>query len=277
MRAALTGLTLQRPRTLDDALRRLGEDDGLLMLAGCTDVYVQLNAGRTPATRYLDLSLLDELRGVRLVGEQLVIGALTTHAALAASPLVQRHAPSLVAAARVIGGVQIQQRGTLGGNVANASPAADAVPVLAASDALVVLRSATAERRVAVADFFVGYRRTLRRPDELIVRFEVPILRPGETAWFRKVGTRAAQAISKVVLAAVQAPAPRLALGSVAPTVVRARRTEAALAGGCTVDEAVRTLADEIAPIDDLRSTACYRQRVAGNLLRRFLAETAHA
>src|SRR5437773_11333924 len=135
----------------------------------------------------------------------------------------------LAAAAREVGGVQIQNRGTLSGNVANASPAGDSLPVLAAADAVVVLQSAAGTRRVPFGAFYTGYRATVRRPDELIVAFEIPTVRGRQ--WFRKVGTRAAQAISKVVMAGVLQPgAPRIALGSVAPTVVRAVRTEAALA-----------------------------------------------
>src|SRR5437773_4709376 len=136
----------------------------------------------------------------------------------------------LAAAAREVGGVQIQNRGTIGGNVANASPAGDSLPVLAAADAVVVLHSAAGTRRVPFTAFYAGYRRTVRRPDELIVAFEIPPVRGRQ--WFRKVGTRAAQAISKVVMAAVDNDAPRIALGSVAPTVVRLPRTEAALARG---------------------------------------------
>jgi CO/xanthine dehydrogenase FAD-binding subunit len=178
----------------------------------------------------------------------------------------------LAAAAREVGGVQIQNRGTLGGNVANGSPAGDTLPVLAAAEAVVVLRSAAETRRVPFAAFYTGYRQSVRRPGELIVGFEIPAIRGAQ--WFRKVGTRAAQAISKVVIAGVAGEAPRIALGSVAPTVVRAPRTEAALAAGATIEDAQRTLLDEIAPIDDIRSTAAYRRRVACNLLEQFWTET---
>jgi CO/xanthine dehydrogenase FAD-binding subunit len=171
----------------------------------------------------------------------------------------------LAAACREVGGLQIQNRGTIGGNVANASPAGDTLPVLAAVDAAIVLRSAAGTRRVPFTSFYTGYRKTVRRPDELIVAFE--IAPPGGRQFFRKVGTRAAQAISKVVLAGVVGDDPRVALGSVAPTVVRARRTEAALAGGASIADAQRALVGEIAPIDDIRSTAEYRRRVAANLL----------
>ncbi len=175
----------------------------------------------------------------------------------------------MAAASREVGGVQIQNRGTIGGNVANASPAGDTLPVLAAAEAVVVLRSASDTRRVPFMAFYTGYRRSVRRPDELIVALEIPAVRGRQ--WFRKVGTRAAQAISKVVMAVVTGDRPRIALGSVAPTVVRAGRTEAALAAGASVEEAQRLLMDEIVPIDDIRSTATYRRRVAANLLARML------
>jgi CO/xanthine dehydrogenase FAD-binding subunit len=171
--------------------------------------------------------------------------------------------------------VQIQNRGTLGGNIANASPAGDTLPALAAADASVVLTSAAGTRRVAFSAFYTGYRATVRRPDELIAGVEVPVLRGRQS--FRKVGTRAAQAISKVVMAARFEPprgsgpaVVRVAFGSVAPTVVRATRTEAALAAGQPLDVALGILAEEIAPIDDIRSTAMYRRRVAANLLAQF-------
>ena len=170
-----------------------------------------------------------------------------------------------------IGGVQIQNRGTLGGNIANASPAGDTLPVLAVAEAVVVPGHAT-ERRVPFTEFYAGYRATVRRAEELIVAIEIPPV--GGAQWYRKVGTRAAQAISKVVMAAVRADQPRIALGSVAPTVMRLPETEAALAAGTPIDDAVSRLAGEIAPIDDLRSTAEYRRTVAANLLRRFWSDT---
>jgi CO/xanthine dehydrogenase FAD-binding subunit len=138
---------------------------------------------------------------------------------------------------------------------------------------VVVLRSADGTRRVPFQHFYTGYRQSVMRPQDLIVAVEVP--RVEGRQWFRKVGTREAQAISKVVMAAIRARRPRLALGSVAPTVVRARRTEEALAAGASIEDAAAILTDEIAPIDDVRSTAAYRRRVAANLLRRFWTETA--
>lgn len=276
MLSTLSNRMLLQPRSLTDALKMLRDEGPLVPMAGCTDLYVSLNFGTLKDTRFLNLWGLDGLRTIEVRGDVLAIGALATHTDLIRSPLVRKRIPMLAAAAREVGGVQIQNRGTLGGNVANASPAGDTLPVLAAAEAIVVLRSASETRRVPFTAFYTGYRQSVRRAGELIVGFEIPAIRGAQ--WFRKVGTRAAQAISKVVIAGV-APSTgsgqaggsvRIALGSVAPTVVRATRTEAALAAGATLEDAQRILADEIAPIDDIRSTAEYRRRVAANLVGRF-------
>jgi CO/xanthine dehydrogenase FAD-binding subunit len=258
--------------SLDDALGIL-RDEKRTPIAGATDVYVSLNFGTLTTDRFLDIWGLDELRTISTHNDRLVIGALTSYSALIQSHIVAEHVPMLVDASRVVGGVQIQNRGTLGGNIANGSPAADGVPVLVATDADVVLRSASGERRVPITQFYTGYRATVMRPDELITAIEIP--RVEGKQWFRKVGTRAAQAISKIVMAAVRSDNPRIALGSVAPTVIRVPKTEAALASGSSIDEAAEILATEIVPIDDVRSTADYRRQVTVNLLRRFWAETS--
>ena len=275
MRPPLSTLTLREPRTLRDALRLLRDEGPLTPLAGCTDVFVQFNFGTQRAKDFLDLSRLAPLRRIRVDDGRLVIGAMATYTDLIRSRLVRGRLPMLAVAAREVGGPQIQHRGTIGGNVANGSPAGDTLPVLAAVDAVLVLASAGGERRVPFTAFYTGYRASVLRPDELLVAIEVAPVEGRQ--WFRKVGTRAAQAISKVVMAAVRDGAPRIALGSVAPTVVRLPRTEAALAGGADIAAAQRVLTEEIRPIDDLRSTARYRLRVAANLLARFWADTAGA
>jgi xanthine dehydrogenase small subunit len=272
VRSAVTPLAIARPRTLDEALIMLREKP-LVPIAGATDLYVGLNFGTLPAQRFLDLTRLDELRGISERDDLLVIGAGASFTAIMRSALVRQRLPMLVQAASQIGGVQIQNRGTIGGNIANGSPAGDSLPVLAASDAILVVRSAAAERRVPFSRFYTGYRTSVLTSDELIVAVEIP--RVEGTQWFRKVGTRAAQAISKLVIAAVRAPSPRVAIGSVAATTVRLPRVEAALAAGASIDDAVEILESEIHPIDDVRSSADYRLRVAGNLLRRFWMDTA--
>jgi xanthine dehydrogenase small subunit len=271
MKGLISNRTWLQPRSLSDALRMLRDEGPLVPLAGCTDLYVALNLGTLGPARFVNLWQLDDLRVIERRGDALSIGALATYTDIIRSPLIRRRLPMLAAAARDVGGVQIRNRGTIGGNVANASPAGDTLPVLAATDAAVVLQSADGARRVPFSAFYTGYRQSVMRPDELITALEVP--RVLGRQWFRKVGTRAAQAISKVVMAAV-APVgndrPRIAVGSVAPTVVRLPGTEAALAGGASIAVAQRVLLEEIAPIDDIRSTAAYRARVAANLLAQF-------
>jgi len=279
MQSIISTRTLRQPRSVKDALAMLRDEGTLTPMAGCTDLYVALNFGTLKETRFLDLWRLDSLRTIEMRGGVLSIGALATFTDLIQSALVRKRLPMLVAAAREVGGVQIQNRGTIGGNVANASPAGDTLPVLAAADAVVVLQRAGGIRRVPFNSFYTGYRQTVRVPDELIVGFEIPPVRGRQ--FFRKVGTRAAQAISKVVMAGVLGPASgagrtaRIALGSVAPTVVRVPRTEAALASGAPMDAIQRALIEEIAPIDDLRSTAEYRRRVAANLLAHFVSSAS--
>jgi xanthine dehydrogenase small subunit len=271
VRTAISALDVRSATSLGQALVIL-RDDRRTPIAGATDLYVALNFGTLEPRRFLDIWSVNELRDISMKGTTLVIGALATYTSLIRSPLVGGQLPMLVDASRQVGGAQIQNRGTLGGNVANASPAGDSLPVLAAVDAVVVLRSADSERRVPITKFYTGYRTTVMRPDELIIAIEVPPVEGRQ--WFRKVGTRAAQAISKIVVAGVRAPVPRIAFGSVAPTVVRVPETERSLSAGATIDEATQVLSREIVPIDDLRSTAEYRMRVATNLLRRFWVET---
>jgi xanthine dehydrogenase small subunit len=277
MLGSVASRRLLSPRSLRDALRMLDAEGPLVPMAGCTDLYVALNFGTLKGTNFLNLWELDALRRIAVRGGVLSIGALCTYTDIIKSRTVQSRVPMLVAAAREVGGPQIQNRGTIGGNIANASPAGDTLPVLAAAEATVVIRSIRDERRVPFVEFYTGYRRSVLRPDELIAAVEIPAIRGRQ--WFRKVGTRAAQAISKVVMAAVDAgssgggTAPRIAIGSVAPTVVRLPGTEAALGSGASVADAQRILLEEIVPIDDVRSTAEYRRRVAANLLADFWNE----
>jgi carbon-monoxide dehydrogenase small subunit/xanthine dehydrogenase small subunit len=271
------------PRTLTEAYALLAEG-GRRPLAGGTDALVERAAGVGATGRYLDLAALAELRGIRAADGVLVLGASTTYAELRRSPLVAEHAPVLAEMAAEVGAAQIQNRGTLGGNIATASPAGDSLPVLLALDAEIVVGSARGERTVPATAFFPAYRRIALAPDELILRVRVPI-RSDRTVTFRKVGTRRAQAISVVVLAIAWRWEAglwrdvRVALGSVAPTPIRARVTERALEGAAPTADvaalAAATLIAEIAPIDDVRSTAEYRRAVAGRVLHRIIRDAA--
>ena len=275
MPIVVSTLALERPRSLQQALSMLANEPALTPIAGCTDVYVGLHFGTMPQQRFLDLWKLKELRGISVkeVKEDVLrIGALTTYTEIIASKLVQKRLPMLVAAAREVGGVQIQNRGTLGGNVANASPAGDTLPVLAAANARIELRSQAGTRTVPFERFYTGYRQSVRKPGELITAIEIPRLDGKQ--WWRKVGTRRAQAISKIMMAAVRGRDVRIGIGSVAATVVLAPRTAAVLSGGGTIADAQAALRREIAPIDDIRSTGAYRSQVAANLLEEFWKAT---
>ena len=279
----------ESPRRLDAAYALLADSGQTPWrpLAGGTDLMVQIAGGIGDAPgRVLDIWALDELRGIRADGDAIVIGALTTYTELRASELVRDAVPSLAEAAATVGAAQIQNRGTIGGNVVNASPAGDTLPVLLAIGAEMVLGSARGERVVAADSFWPAYRTTARADDELLLAVRIPV-DPGRRVRFRKIGTRRAQAISKVTIAlAWRAASPgdawmdvRLALGSVAATTVRARATEAFLEGTTptreVADRAVATLHDELQPIDDVRSTADYRRLVAGRVLHRLLRDEA--
>ena len=276
----------ESPTRLSAAYELLADGDGgpWRPLAGGTDLMVQMTGeiGEPPA-RILDVWGLDELRGIEIEGGMLSIGALTTYTELRRAPEVAEVLPALAAAAATIGAAQIQNRGTIGGNVINASPAGDTLPVLLAVGAEMVLGSTRGERVVAADDFWPSYRTTARRDDELLLRVRIPVM-AGREVRFRKVGTRRAQAISKIVMALAwrsSGDGPwtdvRLALGSVAATTVRAPAAEAAMEGRRpereTAEAAAAALMREIAPIDDVRSTAEYRRAVAGRVLHRLIRD----
>jgi CO/xanthine dehydrogenase FAD-binding subunit len=271
------------PRTLEATLALLRDEPGVWRpFAGGTDLMVLLEAGRLEQRKFFSIRQLAELRGIEESDGHVRIGALTTYTEVRRSELLGRLFPILGYAARETGGIAIQNRGTVGGNIANASPAADTPPALLVYGAEVELVSSEGTRLVPYADFHTGYKLTVMRSEELIAGVRLPRPAEGARHFYRKVGTRRAQAISKVCFAALaerDADAlgeVRIALGSVAPTVLRCRRTEELLSGRRADSElksaALAELAREIAPIDDVRSTALYRTRVARNLLAEFLS-----
>ena len=282
MRTWLAGYDMRQAASLDAALRLLADEPGTWSpFAGGTDLMVLMEAGRLPRKKYLSLWNVAELRGVHVNDSDVVIGALATYSDLLAEPTLQAEFPLVCAAARETGAVAIQNRGTVGGNIANASPAADLPPALLVYDAVLTVASVRGERHMRYDTFHKGYKVMDLAPDELITRVALP---RGRSPWvevYRKVGTRRAQAISKVCFAAAAEVEEgtvldaRIALGSVAPTVVRCARTEDVLRGRRIDEELIQAgrteLGREIAPIDDIRSTMKYRQTVAGNLLESFL------
>jgi len=283
VRAYLPDYDLRAPRTLSDALELLAREPGVWRaFAGGTDLMVLLEFGALQHKNFLSIRHLPELRGIEFTPEHVTLGALTTYAQIQRDETMRREFPLLCAAARETGGIAIQNRGTLGGNIVNASPAADSPPALLVYDAELELVSASGARLLAYRDFHTGYKRMDMRADELLRRIRLPRTTGDLKTYYRKVGTRKAQAISKVCFAAGARLAgdgrireARLGLGSVAPTVVRCTRTEEALRDRApdeaTIKAACAVLREEIAPIDDMRSTAQYRARVAANLLADFL------
>jgi len=273
---------IETPRTLSEAYAILATGPHRA-IAGGTDVMVQITGELgPPPDRMIDLWRLHELRGITADGDAVMLGALTTYTEIRHSGVCREHLPSLVDAAATIGAAQIQNRGTLGGNIANASPAGDTLPVLLAADAKIVVGGPRGERTIAASEFWVAYRRTALEPDELVLLVRIPIT-VGRKVRFRKIGTRRAQAISKVVMALAWRERDarwsdvRLALGSVADRPIRARTTEAILEGASptaeTAERAAESLAAEIQPIDDVRSTADYRRAVAARVLRRLIRD----
>jgi len=249
--------------------------------AGGTDLMVLLEAGKLDHRNYLSLWHLPELRGIEESADHIRIGALTTYSQILAHKALQREFPLLCRAAAETGGVATQNRGTLGGNIANASPAADSPPALLVYDAELELVSASGVRWTPYRTFHSAYKIMDLRPTELIRSIRLPRTKLNWRQHYRKVGTRRAQAISKVCFAAAANLSDhkvrdiRIALGSVAPVVLRCTKTEDLVRGQSISPELIRSargaLAGEIAPIDDFRSTARYRARVAQNLLEAFL------
>lgn len=288
MRGYLADCDIQSPASLTEVLALMAREPGVWTpMAGGTDLMVVYNAGRLRATRFLDLSRLPELRGIQEEATSLSFGALTTYTDLRDCRAVHQHFPNLVKSARVTGALAIQNRGTLGGNIANASPAADTPPSLLAYGAELELISSRGLRRVAYDRFHQGYKRMDLAADELVARIIVPKPTGRSFHYFRKVGTRQAQAIAKVCLAAYAriedgtVAELRIGLGSVAPAPVRARQAEAAVIGkplaAISIQAAQAALLGDMSPIDDIRATAHYRSVVTQNLLGQMLKELVNA
>ena len=282
MRAYIPSYQLTTPASLDDALAFLSNEPGIWKpFAGGTDLMVLLEAGKLPHRNYINIWPLKELRGIEVTDSHVILGALTTYTEVQANAVLQREFPMLCQAASETGGLAIQNRGTLGGNIVNASPAADSPPALLAYDAEIELVSSAGARWVPYDGFHIGYKQMNIGAEELLTRIRLPRNTSDVKHYYRKVGTRKAQAISKVCFAAVgriedgQISDARVVLGSVAPIVLRCKQTENVLRGK-KIDAAMVKLArdqlvTDISPIDDVRSTASYRSRVAANLLTDFL------
>jgi CO/xanthine dehydrogenase FAD-binding subunit len=282
MRGNVQKYRMVSPKSLGEALRTLAREPGVWQpFAGGTDLMVLLESGKLPHKNYINIWNLQELRGIEVTDTEVTLGSLTSYTEIQSHPLLREEFPMLCQAASETGGLAIQNRGTLGGNIVNASPAADSPPALLAYDAELELVSTSGSRRVAYQGFHTGYKQMTMRPDELLARIFLP--RPGKDLrhYYRKVGTRKAQAISKTCFAATArlqngiVADLRIALGSVAPVPLRCLKTEAVVRGAelneDVIQRAKNEFAGEITPIDDIRSTKNYRLRVSLNLLEDFL------
>ena len=284
MRSDPADFELIAPGTLHAVVSLLADEPGQwLPIAGGTDVMVQYAAGKLPARKLISIWNLTELQGIEILPDEIRIGAGCTYTELREHDVIAREFPLLASAARWTGGIANQNRGTLGGNIVNASPAADSLPALLAYEAELIVVSVRGERRIPYLGFHTGYKKMNLAPDELIRAISLARTFSGYLHYARKVGAREAQAISKVCVAALGRLRDgviedvRIALGSVAPVPLRLTEVEQMLKGK-TVEPELLHLAREMAaaaiePIDDIRSTAKYRAAVAGNLVAEFLEQ----
>ena len=271
------------PRTLDEALEILRDNAAACPLAGGTDVMVRVRRGVVPAecTTLVSVHRIAGMRGCRREDGELVVGAATTAADLGREPLVAECAPILAHVADRLASAQVRNAATIGGNLANASPAGDLINPLLLLDARLVLASTLGRRTVAVEEFFTGPGQSVLRPDELLVEVRIDLPSPDRVFRFRKAGTRPAMECSVVTVGLAFTPARqllervRVAFGSSAPTPLRGRKTEAVLEGQRAtpevVERAARTAAEEVSPISDIRGSECYRRALVGAFVKRLL------
>lgn len=279
MRAYLPKYNLTTASSLQQALQMIG--DNKRPIAGGTDLMVLFESGHLAPGEYVNIHNLPDLQGIEVDDDYITIGALTTYSQLRHHKVIQEEFPCICEAAKVTGGIAIQNRGTIGGNIANASPAADTPPALLVYDAELKIVSTTGEKIIAYENFHTGYKQMQLAANELIQHVRLPRKNKHNLHYYRKVGTRKAQAISKLCMAGIADFTPqkitqvKIALASVAPTVIRCRQTEAYFRekqyAQIDICEAKRILQTEIAAIDDLRSTKEYRIQVACNLIQEFL------
>ncbi len=291
--ALLNDLEVVRPTTLAQALAHLRDaaerGQPVRPMAGCTDLLVDAHFGKTMPPVLLDLSALRQaIGGLRWREDGLHIGAMASYADALADPKFVEQLPALAQASALVGATQIQMRGTFAGNVENGSPAADAVPALMALDAAIVLQNQTNTRQVPLSEYYIGYRKTQRQVDELITAIVIPQAAIGKKGqWFRKVGTRAYQAITKVGIAAQldwqgeTLQGAKIVAISMAASTTRCPQLEQAMIGKTYAQlqgDLFRTAQTmDLKPIDDVRSNHCYRAEVFGRLLQEALRNTHQA
>ena len=282
MRSDVTQYDLIAPKSLDAILQILaGSPDNYTPIAGGTELMVALGAGRLQPKKFISLWNLEELRFIEVTPDAIVIGAGSTFTDIRKSPVIADEFSILAQAASWTGSIANQNRGTLGGNIVNASPAADSPPALLAYDATVTIISARGSRTLPYNDFHLAYKETALEPDEILHSITISRNLKGYISYIRKVGTRNAQAISKVALAALARVNGsyiediRLGAASLREYPARLTATEQSLVGKtitpATIAAARAAILTEARPIDDIRSTAKYRATVAANLLEEFL------
>ena len=290
MRSDVARFDLSAPPTLEAVLARLAAEPGRhALIAGGTELMVALNTGRLASQSLLSIQHLLELRFIRVTADVVQIGAGSTFTDIRRNETIAAELPLLVHAASWTGSIANQNRGTIGGNICNASPAADTPPALLVYDASITLLSARGERTIPYSEFHLSYKRIALEPDEIVYSVGVPRIQTGWRQYIRKVGTRNAQAISKTAIAGAarvqgnRIEDIRIGAASLADRPLRCVGTEAALRGRSldpdALDNTVRAgraaLAREAMPIDDIRSTAMYRTAVAENLLEEFVRQLA--
>lgn len=276
---------LESPERLEEALRLLADGNGAetVPIAGGTNLIVDIRASRAAPDRLISLSRIRELRGIRLSAGRITLGGRTTVSDLVRSREIATHGASLVDSARVFAGQMVRNTATVAGNIACGSPAADLVPPLLSLDASVALTSASGSRTVALVDYFTGYKKDVRRPDELITAIEWAVPEPHSVNRFYKLARRKGDAITVTGVAVTigisngTCSKARIALGAVAPVVMRARAAEALLEGqrltSALIDEAGRIAAEACSPIDDIRASGEYRRHTVHMLTRRLVNE----
>ncbi len=284
MRSYLPEFEMITPRSLTDALDLLSRDAGVWRpFAGGTDLMVLFESGKLNHKRFINILPFHELKQIEVTNEHITIGSLTTYTQVQSNETLQKEFSMLCRAASETGGLAIQNRGTIGGNIANASPAADSPPPLLVYNAEIELISSKGSRWVEYKDFHLDYKKSVMHEDELISRVRLPRTNEGWKTYYRKVGTRKAQAISKVCFAGAvkldgnKIEDVRIAYGSVAPVPLRCIETENFLRGqmldNALIQSAKLQIQKEITPIDDIRSTSLYRNNVSANLLEDFLTQ----
>jgi len=274
---------LEMPTQLEAALALLADGHGGAVLAGGSNLMLDLRSRKERPERIISLDKVQELRGIAIAGDRIALGARVSVADLLKSTEVANFGPSLIDAARLFAGQMVRNTGTIGGNIACASPAADLVPPLMSLDADVTLTSASGSRTVALADYYTGYKQDIRTADELITAVSWNKLPPNSSNSFFKLARRLGDAITvtgvavSLTVKGETCTKARIALGAVAPTVVRAPKAEATLEGSNLSDdliaEAARQARAECAPIDDVRASADYRRHTVEMLTRRLVTQ----